>query len=88
MKAALAMFKEYPCKRRFALLGDMLEPVSYTHLRVGETVHEAGHVAGGGSVMHRRAEDEGVGSLGFLDGLVDHAAEDAALEMCIRDRSI
>ena len=46
--------------------------------RVGETVHEAGHVAGGGSVMHRRAEDEGVGSLGFLDGLVDHAAEDAA----------
>ena len=25
MKAALAMFKEYPCKRRFALLGDMLE---------------------------------------------------------------
>ena len=47
--------------------------------RVGETVHEAGHVAGGGSVMHRRAEDEGVGSLGFLDGLVDYAAEDAAL---------
>ena len=44
--------------------------------RVGETVHEAGHVAGGGSVMHRRAEDKGVGSLGFLDGLVDHAAED------------
>ena len=29
--------------------------------------------------MHRCAEDEGVGSLGFLDGLVDHAAEDAAL---------
>ncbi len=25
MKAALAMFREYPCKRRFALLGDMLE---------------------------------------------------------------
>ena len=25
MKAALAMFKEYSCKRRFALLGDMLE---------------------------------------------------------------
>ena len=25
MKAALAMFKEYPCKGRFALLGDMLE---------------------------------------------------------------
>ena len=25
MKAALAMFKEYPCKCRFALLGDMLE---------------------------------------------------------------
>ena len=25
MKAALAMFKEYHCKRRFALLGDMLE---------------------------------------------------------------
>ena len=25
MKAALAMFKEFPCKRRFALLGDMLE---------------------------------------------------------------
>ena len=24
MKAALAMFREYPCKRRFALLGDML----------------------------------------------------------------
>ena len=29
--------------------------------------------------MHRCAEDKGVGSLGFLDGLVDHAAEDAAL---------
>lgn len=25
MRAALAMFREYPCKRRFALLGDMLE---------------------------------------------------------------
>ena len=25
MKAALVMFKEFPCKRRFALLGDMLE---------------------------------------------------------------
>ena len=25
LKAALAMFREYPCKRRFALLGDMLE---------------------------------------------------------------
>ena len=25
MKAALAMFREYPCKRRFARLGDMLE---------------------------------------------------------------
>ena len=25
MKAALAMFREFPCKRRFALLGDMLE---------------------------------------------------------------
>lgn len=25
MKAALAMFREYPCQRRFALLGDMLE---------------------------------------------------------------
>ena len=25
MKAALAMFRDYPCKRRFALLGDMLE---------------------------------------------------------------
>ena len=25
MKAALAMFKDFPCKRRFALLGDMLE---------------------------------------------------------------
>ena len=25
MKAALKMFQEYPCKRRFALLGDMLE---------------------------------------------------------------
>ena len=23
MKAALAMFKEFPCKRRFALLGDI-----------------------------------------------------------------
>ena len=29
--------------------------------------------------MHRRAEDEGVGGLGLLDGLVDHAAKDAAL---------
>jgi UDP-N-acetylmuramoyl-tripeptide--D-alanyl-D-alanine ligase len=25
MRAALAMFRDYPCKRRFALLGDMLE---------------------------------------------------------------
>ena len=28
--------------------------------------------------MHRAAEDEGVGGLGFFDGLVDHAAKDTA----------
>lgn len=36
MRAALAMFKAYPCKRRFALLGDMLELGS-----VSEQEHEA-----------------------------------------------
>ena len=29
--------------------------------------------------MHRRAEDEGIGGLGLLDGLVDHAAKHAAV---------
>ena len=39
MKAALAMFKDFPCKRRFALLGDMLElgDISFdSHRRVGQ----------------------------------------------------
>ena len=38
MKAALAMFKEFPCKRRFALLGDMLELGNRSaaeHYRIG-----------------------------------------------------
>ena len=47
--------------------------------RIGQTVHEAGHVAGGRSIVHRRAEDEGIGGLGLLDGLVDHAAEHASI---------
>ena len=28
--------------------------------------------------MHRAAEDEGVGGLGFFDGFVDHTAKDTA----------
>ena len=38
MKAALAMFKDFPCKRRFALLGDMLELGNRSaaeHYRIG-----------------------------------------------------
>ena len=45
MKAALAMFREYPCKRRFALLGDMLElgDVSRAaHEEVGRQAAECG----------------------------------------------
>ena len=45
MKAALAMFKEYPCKRRFALLGDMLELgeiSSEAHETVGKQAAEYG----------------------------------------------
>ena len=46
---------------------------------VRETVHEAGHVAGSGCVVHRAAEDETVGGLGLFDGLVDYAAEHTAI---------
>ncbi len=46
---------------------------------VRQTIHEAGHVAGGRRIMDRAAEHEGIGGLGLLDGLVDHAAEDAAV---------
>ena len=45
MKAALAMFKEYPCKRRFALLGDMLELGEISpeaHETVGQQAAEYG----------------------------------------------
>ena len=49
--------------------------------RVGQTVQEAGHVAGGGSIVHRGTEDKGVGGPGFLDGLVDHAAKHAAIAL-------
>lgn len=45
MKAALAMFKEYPCKRRFALLGDMLELGDLSreaHEEVGREAAESG----------------------------------------------
>ena len=45
MKAALAMFTEYPCKRRFALLGDMLELgeiSSEAHETVGKQAAEYG----------------------------------------------
>lgn len=45
MKAALEMFKDFPCKRRFALLGDMLElgGLSRTaHEAVGEMAAESG----------------------------------------------
>ena len=45
MKAALAMFKEYPCKRRFALLGDMLELGGMSapaHEELGRQAAEAG----------------------------------------------
>ena len=45
MKAALAMFREYPCKRRFALLGDMLELGDLSreaHEEVGRQAAESG----------------------------------------------
>ncbi len=48
MKAALAMFKEYPCKRRFALLGDMLELGGMSapaHEELGRQAAEAGLTA-------------------------------------------
>ena len=48
MKAALAMFKEYPCKRRFALLGDMLElggMSASAHEELGRQAAEAGLTA-------------------------------------------
>ena len=48
MKAALAMFKEYPCKRRFALLGDMLELGEMSapaHEELGRQAAEAGLTA-------------------------------------------
>ena len=38
MKAALAMFREYPCKRRFALLGDMLELGDHQPVKPTRTV--------------------------------------------------
>ena len=44
-EAALAMFKEYPCKRRFALLGDMLELGDLSreaHEEVGREAAESG----------------------------------------------
>ena len=49
MKAALAMFREYPCKRRFALLGDMLE--------LGDLSHEAHEEVG------RQAAESGIDTL-------------------------
>ena len=48
MKAALAMFREYPCKRRFALLGDMLELGGMSapaHEELGRQAAEAGLTA-------------------------------------------
>lgn len=45
MKAALAMFHEYPCRRRFALLGDMLELGELSgqaHAEVGRQAAECG----------------------------------------------
>ena len=45
MKAALAMFREYPCKRRFALLGDMLELGGFSreaHEEVGRQAADSG----------------------------------------------
>ena len=45
MKAALAMFREYPCKRRFALLGDMLELGDFSreaHEEVGRQAADSG----------------------------------------------
>ena len=45
MKAALAMFQEYPCKHRFALLGDMLElgeMSAAAHEEVGRQAAEYG----------------------------------------------
>ena len=45
MKAALAMFREYPCKRRFALLGDMLELGEMSgpaHAEAGRQAAESG----------------------------------------------
>ena len=45
MKAALAMFKDFPCKRRFALLGDMLELGNLSreaHEELGRLAAESG----------------------------------------------
>ena len=45
MKAALAMFREYPCTRRFALLGDMLELGDFSreaHEEVGRQAADSG----------------------------------------------
>ena len=45
MKAALEMFKEYPCKRRFAVLADMLELGDFSqqgHYQVGQYAREKG----------------------------------------------
>ena len=45
MKAALAMFKDFPCKRRFALLGDMLELGDFSreaHEEVGRQAADSG----------------------------------------------
>ena len=47
MKAALAMFREYPCKRRFALLGDMLELGELSR----EAHEELGRLAAEGTVQ-------------------------------------
>ena len=45
MKAALAMFRDFPCKRRFALLGDMLELGELSreaHEQLGRLAAESG----------------------------------------------
>ena len=45
MQAALAMFKDYPCKRRFAVLADMLElgdEARAAHEEVGRLVAQSG----------------------------------------------
>ena len=77
MKAALAMFKEFPCKRRFALLGDMLELGDLSREAITDAVTGAEMVfitagMGGGTgtgaapVVAKIAKDMGILTVGVV----------------------